>query len=433
MHQFNRLRPLIAALVPAVLFFHVPRTSAQDLATFQVFQSGLIAPCFLDSPPGEPERILVASLSGVIRVIENGVLLPTPFLDIRSRVRLDHGLIGVAFSPDYATSRRFYVHYTPAEAATTRIARYTASSNPNVADSSEEILLQTGEGGGDHNSGWMDFGPDGYLYIARGDSGGSPQNPDQPQGKLLRIDVSTAKGYAVPPDNPYVGTQGLDEIVAIGLRNPWRNSFDPLTGDLYIADVGTIVYEEINFVPHGTIVGRNFGWPCVEGIECRSACPCSFPPMTIPVYSYPRNVGSCVIGGYVYRGISLPRWRGRYFFMDFEGNRLWSFRVVDGVSVDLQTHHEALNAGLSPAPPLTGGISFGVDAQGEMYALELGGRILKIVPEFAPADWNLDGVTNSSDFFAFLVDFFELNADMTGDHATNSQDFFEYLLYFFGQ
>lgn len=406
---------------------------AQDLANFQTFRSGFPGAAFMASPPGEPERILIGQLNGVIRVIENGNLLPTPFLDISSRLTPNHGLIGVAFPPDYPTSRRFYVNYTPSNSNQPRIARYTTSANPNVANTTEEPLLSTGAGGGDHNAGWMDFSPiDGYLYIARGDAGGgNPQDPNVFQGKLLRIDVSPAVGYAIPPDNPYVGVPGLDEVVALGLRNPWRNGFDSLTGDLYIADVGQSAQEEVSYVPAGTIIGRNFGWPCMEGTVCHNSsppCSCSSPPMTLPIHTYGRSEGVTIVGGVVYRGSAIPRWRGRYFFADTFFNRIWSFRVVNGVRTDLQDHTADLTEGTEFATT----IAFGTDGEQELYVLGLEGRIVKIVPEFHRADWNLDGAVNSADFFDFLVDFFDLRADVTGDHATTSADFFEYLVFFFG-
>jgi glucose/arabinose dehydrogenase len=407
---------------------------AQDLGNLQVFQTGLPGAAFLGSPPGEPERIMIGQLNGLIHVVENGVLLPTPFLDIRSRLTELHGLIGVAFPPDYATSRRFYVNYTPNVGNQPRVARYTTSDDPNIANNVEEILLHTGGGRGDHAAGWMDFGRDGYLYIARGDVGGSPQSPAQFQGKLLRLDVSPATGYVCPPDNPYVGIAGLDEIVAIGLRNPWRNGFDSLTGDLYLADVGDLQVEEISYVPAGTLIGRNFGWFCMEGTLCRSTtppCTCSSPPMTAPIHVYGRSTGATVIGGTVYRGSAIPRWRGRYFFADTWSDRVWSFRAVNGMRVDLQEHTADLNEG--SAGVIVAPIAFGEDGARELYIMELGGRILKITPAFAAADWDMDGVVNSSDFFAFLKDFFELNADFTGDHATTSQDFFDYLAAFFGE
>jgi glucose/arabinose dehydrogenase len=405
---------------------------AQDLANFQLFQSGFIGPAYLGSPPGEPNRIMIAELRGVIRVIENGVLLPTPFLDNTVRTYPDHGLIGVAFPPDYATSRRFYINYTAQGFGGPRIARYTTSANPNIANTTEEDLLHTGAGLGDHDAGWMDFGLDGYLYIARGDADGNPQDPNVFQGKILRLDVSPATGYTVPPDNPFVGIPGLDEIAALGVRNPWRDGFDPLTGDLYIADVGLSTMEEIDYVPAGTIAGRNFGWPCIEGTSCHDSvppCTCSSPPLTAPIHTYGRGTGVTVIGGTVYRGNAIPRWRGRYFFLDNGSNRIWSFRVVGGVKTDLQEHTAALNGGISP---LRFGVSFGTDGDGELYVVERAGRILKIVPQFAPADWDLDGVVNSADFFAFVNDYFAGHADLDGDQATTVADFFEYLDLFFG-
>lgn len=432
-----RIRPLVVLAVTALGTALLPAPShAQDLGNWQIFQTGLTRAGFLGCPPGEPDRILIAQLNGVVRVIENGVLLPTPFLDISARANASHGLVGIAFPPDYATTRRFYVNYvnrTTEFGTQPLIARYTTSANPNIANTTEEILLRTGTGSGDHVAGWMGFGHDNYLYIARGDAGGPPQNPDFYQGKMLRIDVSPATGYAIPPDNPFVGIAGLDEIAAMGLRNPYRDGFDSLTGDLYIADVGQSSREEISFVPAGTIAGRNFGWPCMEGEICSNStppCSCDDPPMTMPIHTYGRSDGYTIIGGVVYRGSAMPRWRGRYFFADLS-SRVRSLRVVNAQAVDVQEHTADLNEVISPR--LTSPVAFGEDASRELYILELSGRILKLVPEFHAADWNTDGTVNSEDFFAFLTDFFAFNADITGDHATTSADFFEYITIFFNE
>lgn len=426
------------AVVAAAGLFLSPHARAQDLGGFQVFQTGITEPMFLASPPGEPERILIGSMRGRIYVVENGVRLATPFLDISDHVRTSNGLIGIAFPPDYPTSRRFYINYTALNISPfgPRVSRLTTSENPNFADAStEESLLEHGSGAGDHNAGWMGFGPEGYLYIARGDVFGAPQSPDYYQGKILRIDVSPEHGYLNPPDNMFIGGSGLGEIAAIGLRNPWRDGFDPQTGDLYIADVGNSSMEEINYVPAGTISGRNFGWPCMEGTLCNNMappCDCDTSRFTMPIHTYTHAEGFAVIGGSVYRGSAIPRWRGRYFFMDYAFAKVWSFRVVDGVATDLQEHSAGLNTTLPAGQGLLHGETFGADGNGELYILELGGRILKITPRFARADWNLDGMVNSSDFFAFLTDFFNGTSDVTGDNRTDSQDFFEYLNYFFG-
>src|SRR5262249_8793660 len=157
------------------------------------------------------------------------------------------------------------------------------------------------------------------------------------------------------------------------LRNPWRNGFDRLTGDLYIADVGDNTMEEIDYVPYGTIIGRNFGWPCMEGTICRPfpECTCLTPPMTLPIHTYTHQEGLAVMGGTVYRGSAIPRWRGRYFFMDWNTRKVWSFRAVDGVRVDLQEHSADLNAGLPAGQGMSFGITFGQDGDGELYLLEL--------------------------------------------------------------
>ncbi len=304
------------------------------------------------------------------------MLLPTPFLNIGSRLRQNHGLIGVAFPPDYATSRRFYVNYTPLEGQQPRIARYTTSLNPNVANTTEEILLHTGNGGGDHNSGWMDFGRDGYLYIARGDAGGAPQDPTQFQGKILRLDVSTPTGYTVPADNPYVGIAGLDEVVAMGIRNSWRNGFDSLTGTCTSPTSARGASRRSATFPSGPSPDATSAGRASRGIRCNNPnppCSCTSPSMTPPIHAYGRDLGSTIIGGTVYRGDAIPRWRGRYFFLDYGSNRIWSFRAVAGVRTDLQEHTTDLNESLPAGQRLSRGYSFGADAAGELYVIEGGG------------------------------------------------------------
>lgn len=410
---------------------------AQDTAEFRAFERGFTRPVYLGSPPGEPNRIMVAELTGVIRVIENGVKLPTPFLDIRSRLVENFGLIGVAFPPDYAKSRRFYVNYTPVGSDEPRICRYTTSADPNIANPEEELLLETGHGGGDHNSGWMEFGLDGYLYIARGDIGGDAQNPGDLQGKILRIDVSPKSGYAIPPDNPYVGKAGRPEVAAMGFRNPWRNAIDRQTGDFYFADVGSILMEEISYAPADELLGKNFGWPCVEGTFCFNEnvlCTCDSPPMSPPMYAYTRDGRPAwVIAGGVYRGSAIPAYRGRFFYIDGGISRIYSFRPFNGGAVDIRDHTDEFNAGLgAPEFPLLIPIACGMDARGELYVLEYGGRIVKLVPRYDPADWNHDHLINTADFFDFLEAFFALNADCTGDFQTTSADFFEFISVFLG-
>ena len=289
-------------------------------------------------------RLFVVEQKGRIRVISDGALLPTPLLDISRQVSCCHeqGLLSVAFPPDYAKKRYFYVNYTNTEGDTV-IARYRLTSDSNVADSRRaEIILRIDQPNAIHNGGHMAFGPnDGYLYIGAGDGGpvGDPENraqdPSTLLGKLLRIDVeSGVSPYAIPDDNPFAQTAGYrGEIWALGLRNPWGFSFDKQTGDLYIGDVGEGEFEEVNYQPASSKGGENYGWALLEGIHCHVAphqptLLCDIEGLTQPVAEYPRSQGCAVIGGPVYRGTRSTSMRGIYFYADFCTGRIWGLRQV---------------------------------------------------------------------------------------------------------
>jgi glucose/arabinose dehydrogenase len=258
--------------------------------------TGLSRPAFVTSPPGDYERaFIVEQHTGRIKILnlDDNSLNGTPFLDIDGLATgNEQGLLGLAFHPNYAANGYFYVNLT-VTGGTTEIRRYQVSADPDIADASSQTLVMTyGQPFSNHNGGWMGFGPDGYLYISAGD-GGSGNDPgnraqditDQLLGKLLRIDVDGDEfpgdpnaNYAVPPTNPFVGATGDDEIWAFGLRNPWRCSFDGLTGDLYIADVGQGAWEEIDFQSAASAGGENYGWRCMEG----STAPAMDPPWSCP-------------------------------------------------------------------------------------------------------------------------------------------------------
>lgn len=277
------------------------------------------------------DRLFVVEQGGIIKILNaNGNVNSASFLDIDNIVASggERGLLGLAFAPDYATSGRFYVNYTN-NSGDTVIARYTVSANPDVANTSGTILLTINQPYSNHNGGKIAFGQDGYLYIATGDggSGGDPgnrsQNPNSLLGKILRIDVSGAT-YSIPADNPYVSGGGLPEIWAIGLRNPWKMSFDSSNGDLWIADVGQSGYEEINKSVGSGSAGDNYGWRCFEGLHNfnnESSCPpmsATKTPVSEYVYGNGPNGFRCSItGGYVYRGTTYPNFVGKYFFADY--------------------------------------------------------------------------------------------------------------------
>ncbi len=313
-------------------------------------------------------RLFVVERGGLIRIVRNGAVDPQPFLDVSTRVRTrgtEQGLLGLAFPPDYATRGHFYVNYTDKSGGDTRVARYRIGADPDVADpASAHVLLRQSQPYANHNGGHLAFGPDGYLYIGLGDggSGGDPQNnaqnPRTLLGKLLRIDVeSGADPYAIPPDNPFG-----NEIWALGLRNPWRFSFDRAAGDLYIADVGQNAYEEVNFQPADSRGGQNYGWNVMEGMHCYKGAGCDRTGLTAPVAEYANGSGNCSItGGYVYRGAQYPSLQGVYVYGDFCSGRLWGLRR--GASGWENAH--LLDSGLRLS-------SFGEDESGNLYLVDFG-------------------------------------------------------------
>ncbi|RJP36831.1 MAG: hypothetical protein C4547_06690 [Phycisphaerales bacterium] len=371
---------------------------ARPRLTTIVIADGFDSPLFLTSPPADASRLFVVERFGRIRIIEQGTVLPRPFLDIEPKVAKDgeRGLLGLAFHPDYARNGLLYVNYTRASDGWTLVERYRVlPEDPNVADPDSALpVISIEQPARNHNAGWLGFGPDGLLYVPLGDGGAANrreqvQDPEFLLGKVLRIDVNgddfpgdPAANYAIPPDNPYVGRPGRDEVWAVGLRNPYRCSFDRLTGDLYLADVGGGQREEICFQPAASRGGENYGWPCLEGTFCheRPYCkPCDAETFTRPIFEYARDIPGCtaaVIGGYVYRGAEIPALRGTYFFGDLCG-RVWSFRYDGRALSEFAERTEELQP--FPQGTLERVYSFGEDAQGELYLCDRGGQILKIV------------------------------------------------------
>jgi len=343
-------------------------------------------PLYVTAPPGDLSRIFVVEKTGRVRVVRNDVLLARAFLDLRTAVSTDgeRGLLGLAFPPDYAANGRFIVHFTNT-AGDTRVVRYVVSADPDSADrATADTILAVAQPFPNHNGGWIDFGPDGYLYVALGDggSGGDPQGNGQRLstllGKILRLDVNGATGYAIPSDNPFVGTTGArGEIWAYGLRNPWRASFDRQTGALYIGDVGQDSWEEISVQQGQSNGGENYGWKIMEGTHCYNAATCNMAGLVLPVYEYPTSDGCAVTGGYVYRGTALPAIAGHYFFADFCQGFVFSFRVQNGQAVELRDWTAALGDPGDIA-------SFGEDARGELYLTSLGGGVYRFVEAATP-------------------------------------------------
>ncbi len=328
---------------------------------------GFSAPIFLTAPLGDP-RLFVVERAGRIRIVRNGALVATPFLDIAALTTTDgeRGLLSMAFDPNYGTNGRFYVYYTDANGAIT-VARYHVSAaNPDIAQASGTVLLSIPHGTfSNHNGGQLGFGPDGMLYIGTGDGGGSgdpagnAQNAGTLLGKMLRIDVSGASGYGLPAGNPFVGQSGSrGEIWALGLRNPWRFSFD--AGLLYIADVGEDRREEVDVAP-ATSAGLNYGWNRTEGTACVGAATCDKAGLTMPVFEYGHDAGGCaIVGGYVYRGSANPVLHGRYFYSDLCTGKLLSFMVRDGVATEQVDWNVTIPGSV---------FSFGVDDGHALYVL----------------------------------------------------------------
>ena len=296
--------------------------------------TGLTEPLGITHAGDNTGRLFVVEQAGRIRVVDNGALLPTPFLDISANVLSggERGLLGLAFPPAYVMTGRFYVNYTRIPDGATVIARYLVTADPNVADpSSEVILLTIAQPASNHNGGQLGFGPDGLLYIGMGDGGGAgdqfmnAQNPASLLGKILRIDVeSGAVPYAIPPSNPFVDNAAYrGEIWALGLRNPWRFSFDRQTGDLFIGDVGQGSYEEVDFQPAGSPGGQNYGWNIMEGAHCFGPMGCNQAGFALPVAEYGHGQGCSITGGFVYRGQAHPALFGTYVYADYCSGRFW--------------------------------------------------------------------------------------------------------------
>jgi hypothetical protein len=349
--------------------------------------SGLARPLLVTAPVGDA-RLFIVEQGGTIRILANGMLRPSPFLNLRGQVRAggEQGLLGLAFAPDYATSGLFYVNYTDVD-GDTMIARFRVSADPNVADpGSQETLLEIEQPFGNHNGGMLAFGFDGYLYIGMGDGGSADDPGNRAQndatllGKLLRIDVSggLGSGYSIPPSNPYAGAVlPLPEIWAKGLRNPFRFSFDRVMGDLYIGDVGQRDREEVDVAPLNDAGGRNYGWRLMEGFSCYNpGSGCNDGSLTLPVHVYDHLDGRCsVTGGVAYRG-SIPGIFGHYFFADYCTGDVFSF-VWDGGSglTDFTDRTTTL------APAAGGRITaFGEDGFGELYIVLITGSVYKIIP-----------------------------------------------------
>jgi glucose/arabinose dehydrogenase len=335
--------------------------------------------------PGTPGRFLVLEKPGRVIAVElarpaETMMVP---LDIQDRVddsASELGLLGLAFAPDFATSRAFYVNYTAGSPLRTVVSRFTADAGlVRVDPKSESKIIEIAQPYTNHNGGEIRFGPDGMLYLGMGDGGsandpqGNAQKPDALLGKMLRIDVggtSNGRAYRIPPDNPFVGRQGTrEEIWAFGMRNPWRFTFDRQTGAMWVGDVGQNAREEVDIIKKGA----NYGWNVMEGFNCRQGNSCDKSRFEPPVIDYPTADGNCaVVGGFVYRGEAIPALRGAYVYGDYCSGKVWALRN-DGSKVLVLSQIAAAGGPMS---------SFSEDSRGELYALGFGDRggIFKLTP-----------------------------------------------------
>ncbi len=342
----------------------------------QLVADGLTNAVYLTAPAND-SRLFVVERAGRIRVVNNGSLLATPFLDISSRVGtvFERGLLGMAFDPQYASNGRFYVYYID-RSDNVVVERFTSTAGADVAGPSGGVVITFHHGGENLHGGTLAFGPDGMLYFASGDGGCCDDVPNNSQnlgvllGKMVRIDVRT-QPYTVPPSNPFVGRPGVrPEIWASGLRNPWRFTFDTPSGFLYIGDVGEREIEEINIV-RATDAGLNFGWRLMEGTACfnpSTNCQAGVD-LTLPVHAYTHDEGCAIMGGYVYRGAAIEPLVGHYLYADFCEGWLRSFRWTGSGTTQHRQWDEI---------SLPGVVSFGRDAAGELYMIE-GTRVWKLV------------------------------------------------------
>jgi glucose/arabinose dehydrogenase len=346
--------------------------------------SGLTQPTFVTAPAGDP-RLFIAERAGRIRIFENGSLLPTPFLDIRSLVTTvgESGLLGLAFSPQYASNGQFFVFYSSIGGNPVVVRYLRSATDPNLADPASAFLLLTipqPPPGTNHKGGTIAFSPvDGYLYVATGDGSQatSARDPNLLLGKMLRIDVSggPTSPYTIPATNPFAGPDGvLDEIWAFGFRNPFRFSFDRQNGDLWIADVGFDSKEEIDYEPAGSAGGLDYGWPTHEGTDCLLPIPthpCDDPEnptlYAFPVHEYSHDLGCSITGGVRYHG-SAGFLADAYLFADLCTGRIWA--LIGGTRIEFTGNFGG---------PLTGIVAISEDGLGEVYLTQLsGGRVYKI-------------------------------------------------------
>jgi glucose/arabinose dehydrogenase len=365
-----------------------PLPSGPDALDLEPFARGMSEPIGLTNAGDGSGRLYVNERGGRIRVVEaDGALRDDPFVDLSSLIVSggERGLLGVAFHPDYARNRRFFVTYTAAPDGANTLAELTASADGSRADpASLRVLFAIPDPASNHNGGQVAFGPDRYLYVALGDGGGADdqfgngQDPTTLLGTIVRLDVDapppSGAAYAIPPDNPFAPDgvrpgEGAPEVWAWGLRNPWRFSFDPEGGDLYIGDVGQGTWEEIDRQPGDSAGGENYGWSVMEGRHCFGGGGCDASAFVPPIADYSHDLGCSVTGGYVYRGAAQPDLRGVYVFGDYCSGLLFTLQVDEGTTSPKIVAQTGLQIS-----------SFGVDESGEIYVVSLSdGALYRVV------------------------------------------------------
>ena len=448
-----------AAVVLAFLF--TTQAFGQTNVTtlnFELVGNGLARPVFATSAPGDSDSLFVLEQHrGAIERIDLSTGARSTFVTLPSgtvSTGNEQGLLGLAFAPDYQTSGRYYLNYTDAS-GDTRVREYTRQSPTQGNPIATRDILRIDQPFSNHNAGWIGFGPDGNLYVATGDGGAAndPQNNSQTitnnlLGKILRVSVDgddfpndASRNYSIPSSNPFVGQTGDDEIFAYGLRNPYRCSFDRITGDLWIGDVGQNAREEIDVISAGTS-GQNFGWRIREG---------TLGPVVQdaidPVYEYSRGSGALqgfsVTGGYVYRG-SISELDGHYFFADFVNNRLWSFRLnendqadFDGTNfTDFEDWSNRVEIGLPTTIRDIDISSFGEDDDGNLIVVSLNGNVFRLSSVITLGDVNRDGTVNFLDispFIFILSGGFQAEADVNADGNVNFLDISPFIILLSGQ
>ncbi len=376
LHPAISAKPRLFIFSILFLFWTLPGFAQNPISiSLDPLVSGLVNPIYITHSGDGTGRLFVVEQAGRILIVQNGSLKETPFLDIRDRVTSggEMGLLCVAFHPNFKNNGRFFVNYTNKRPnLKSFIAEYNVSpADPNLALTDEKVLLEFDQPFENHNGGQLQFGPDGYLYIGTGDggSGGDPkgngQNKNTFLGKILRIDVDHGAPYAIPSGNPFTNGSGYPEIWAYGLRNPWRFSFDRLTGRLFAGDVGQNLYEEIDLIKRG----GNYGWNIMEGNHCYSpSTGCDTQGLTSPINEYGHDLGDAVIGGSVYRGRQYPALNGLYFFGDFGSSRIWSLTESNRGTWQ---RTELLKMGKEIS-------AFGEDEDGELYAVGYGGSVYRL-------------------------------------------------------